>query len=182
MDRNELVNMLLSIRERAMNNGLMLFPADTGKLADIAYQIMDEAGKRQFEKNTQAMINSMTISNHDTQKATLQINGAWYIDNLPNHLVIELKNGNLVMVRMAPFRAITENDFMQYKGYHPRKMKGQPLPDYLYRFYGLERSNETANEVIHVRLTPTEKAKIQTVAENAGKSVSEYIRDWIRSL
>jgi len=112
----------------------------------------------------------------------LKINGAWYINQLPNHIVIELEDGTLTKVFMTPFRGITDKDFSDYKCYHPRKCKGQPLPDYLYRFYGLERSDETANEVIHVRLTPTEKARLQATANNAGKTVSEFVRGWIRAL
>lgn len=112
----------------------------------------------------------------------LKINGAWYINQLPEHIVLELPDNTLAMVRVSPFRHLTEQDFGQYKGHHPRKCKGQPLPDYLYRFYGLEKSDETANEVIHVRLMPSEKAAIQTAADGAGKTVSEFVRDWVRTL
>lgn len=111
-----------------------------------------------------------------------KVNGAWYVNQLPNHLVIELPDGRLVMAQMSPFRHLAEKDFTDYNGHHPRRCKGQPLPDYLYRFYGLERSDETANEVIHIRLTPTEKAAIQTAADGAGKTVSEFVRDWVRTL
>lgn len=72
--------------------------------------------------------------------------------------------------------------FTQREGHHPRRCKGHPLPNYLYRFYGLERSDETANEVIHVRLTPSEKTAIQTAADGAGKTVSELVREWVRTL
>jgi hypothetical protein len=112
----------------------------------------------------------------------LKINGAWYINQLPEHLVLELADNRLVMVRMSPFRQLANEDFLAYNGHHPRRCKGQPLPDYLYRFYGLEKSDETANEVIHVRLTPTEKTTIQTAADGAGKTVSELVREWVRTL
>ncbi len=112
----------------------------------------------------------------------LKINGAWYINQLPERIVIELPPNRLVMVRMTPFRLLTQEDFYAYNGHHPRRCKGQPLPDYLYRFYGLEKSNETANEVIHIRLTPSEKAAAQTAADGAGKTLSEFVRDWIRTL
>ncbi|MEW6457610.1 MAG: hypothetical protein AB1441_00850 [Bacillota bacterium] len=68
------------------------------------------------------------------------INGAWYLDALPWSIIVERVDGSLAMFYLTPIRGIQENDLMSYKGYHPRKCKGQPLPDYLYRFYGLARN------------------------------------------
>jgi hypothetical protein len=112
----------------------------------------------------------------------LTINGAWYLDSLPSSIVIERADGSLGMISITPFRAITPQDIRDYKGYHPRKCKGSPLPDYLYRFYGLAKNTESATEVIHIRLTPTEKAKIDDAAKNAELTTSEYVRNWVRSL
>lgn len=111
----------------------------------------------------------------------MKINGAWYVDALPTQIVIELQDNTLKMASITPFRPL-EQELKQYKGYHPRKCKGQPLPGYLYKFYGLEKSDETSNEVIHIRLTPTEKERVQTAADGAGKTVSEFIRDYIKEL
>ena len=86
------------------------------------------------------------------------------------------------MFFLTPFRAIKDVDIKPYKGYHPRKCKGQPLPDYLYRFYGLERNDETMSEVVRVRLTPGEKEQLETAATNSEKTVSEFLRDYIRSI
>ncbi len=36
--------------------------------------------------------------------------------------------------------------------------------------------------VIHIRLTPKEKETVQTAADGAGKTLSEFVRDWIRTL
>jgi hypothetical protein len=120
--------------------------------------------------------NNVTHIN-DYESDLLKVNGAWYLDSLPQHFVIELTNGLLKWATLSPFEdksdALTE-----YKGNHPRKCKGQPLPAYLYRFYGLEKSDETASEVVHVRLTPTEKSKLEEMAGD--KTVSEYIREMIR--
>lgn len=110
------------------------------------------------------------------------INGAWYLDAYPSSIVIERADSSLGMINLTPFRAIKPQDIRDYKSYHPRKCKGQPLPDYLYRFYGLQKNDESATEMIHVRVTPSEKAKINAVAKNAGKNMSEFIRDYIRSL
>jgi hypothetical protein len=114
----------------------------------------------------------------------LKINGAWYLDTFPMHTVLEKENGELAKFFINPFRELQETDLTTYKGYHPRKCKGQPLPDYLYHFYGLEKNEESATEVIHTRLTPSEKAKIEAYASNLEpkKTVSEVIRDYIRSL
>lgn len=110
------------------------------------------------------------------------INGAWNITALPNMIVIERVDGSLGMFNLTPFRAIADKDIRTYKSYHPRKCKGQPLPSYLYRFYGLEKNAETATEMIHARVTPKEKEKAETAAENKGKTVSELVRDYVRSL
>jgi len=114
----------------------------------------------------------------------LKINGAWYLDSLPQHIVMELEDGTLTKVFISPFRQLTEKDFTVYKAYHPRKCKGQPLPDYLYKFYGLEKNDESLSEVVRVRLSPTEKSKIERYGANLepSKTISEVIRDYVRSL
>jgi len=112
----------------------------------------------------------------------MKVNGAWYLNNLPTMLVVEMVDGDLTMFDMQKFRKIEESELKEYKGHHPRKMKGHPLPDYLYRFYGLERNEETLSEVIRVRVSPREKEKLEVAASNEDKTVSEYLRDHIRSL
>lgn len=112
----------------------------------------------------------------------LIINGAWYVDQFPTMIVMEKVDGTLGMFYLTPFRAIKEVDIKPYNGYHPRKMKGNPLPDYLYRFYGLERNDESLSEVIRVRVSPTEKGKLEAASKNSDKTVSEFLRDHIRSL
>lgn len=112
----------------------------------------------------------------------LIINGAWYINQLPTMIVMEKVDGTLGMFNLTPFRAVKESEIRSYKGYHPRKCKGSPLPDYLYCFYGLARNEESLSEVIRVRLSPTEKEKLETAAKNENKTVSEYLRDHIRQL
>jgi len=112
----------------------------------------------------------------------LIINGAWHINNLPSSIVIERIDGSLGMIKLTPFRAIKTQDVRDYKSYHPRKCKGSPLPEYLYRFYGLARNDETLSEVVRVRISPTEKEKLGTAAKNQNKTVSEYLRDYIRSI
>lgn len=71
---------------------------------------------------------------------------------------------------------------MSYKGYHPHKCKGQHLPDYLYRFYGIARNEESLSEVIRVRVSPTEKEKLEAAASNAEKTVSVFLKEYIRGL
>lgn len=111
------------------------------------------------------------------------VNGAWYVDTLPTAIVVELRNGVLNHFGLAPFRKISESDLIPYRGYHPRKMKGQPLPDYLYRFYGLEKSVESLSEVIRVRVSPSEKAAFEAYAASLDpkQNVSDVLREFIRS-
>lgn len=116
----------------------------------------------------------------------LKVNGAWHLVALPQHLVLELEDGSLTKVFMTPYRELTEKDCTVYKTYHPRKCKGSPLPDYLYRFYGLERNEETASETVRARVTPTEKEGYKRYLDSKGVTESEdlrqYVRDCIRSL
>jgi hypothetical protein len=112
----------------------------------------------------------------------LIVNGAWYLDAYPSSIIIERADGSLGMVNLTPFRAIGAQDIRDYKAYHPRKCKGQPLPDYLYRFYGLARNDESLSEVVRVRVSPSEKGKLDTAATNADKTVSEFLREYIRGL
>ena len=112
------------------------------------------------------------------------INGAWYINNLPQNIVCELTDGTLKMFYVTPFKLQKIEKMADYKGYHPRKLKGSPLPDYLYRFYGLQKSEESSTEVIHVRLTPSEKAQVENWGKNQEPpmTVSETVRAMIRTL
>lgn len=111
------------------------------------------------------------------------INGAWYIDQLPTEIVLELPDGTLRHVALTPFRHITDADLNPYKGYHPRKMKGQPIPTYLYTFYGLEKSDESLSEIIRLRVSPGEKAAFESYVASLEprQNVSDVLREFIRS-
>lgn len=111
------------------------------------------------------------------------VNGAWYVSELPMEAVVELESGELRHFHLAPFRHITESDLSPYKGYHPRKMRGQPLPDYLYRFYGLEKSNESLTEIIRLRVTPSEKTAFEAYVASLEprQNVSDVLREFVRS-
>ena len=148
---------------------------------------MDKISKYNVDEldNGNLLVSGQSINNKEVAAPTgdyLKINGAWYLDALPNQIVAELEDGSLTKFRLTPFRQITEKDFTPYKSYHPRKCKGQPLPEYLYRFYGLERNEEGLTEVIRVRLSPSEKEKLDSISKNDNKNVSEFIRDYVRSL
>jgi hypothetical protein len=116
------------------------------------------------------------------QGPCMVVNGAWYTDNYPNLIITELADSSLKMFYLTPLRKIGEADLKPYKGYHPRRMKGYPLPEYLYRFYGLERNQESLSEVVRVRLSPTEKERLEAAAKNEGLTVSEFLRDQIRKM
>ncbi len=112
----------------------------------------------------------------------ITINNAWYVQSLPRHIVAELPTGETVMFYIDPMRIVKESELRPYKGHHPRKVSAQPLPDYLYRFYGLVKNEETASEVIRVRLRPSEKDKLDQAARVAGKNVSEFVRSFVQGL
>jgi hypothetical protein len=112
----------------------------------------------------------------------MKVNGAWNIESFPMHYVAELGNGELKMFAVNPMKELKEEDLMTYKGYHPRKLKGQPMPEYMFKFYGLEKNDEKASEVVRTRLTPTEKKQIENFAKSEGKTVSEVIREFVRGV
>ena len=112
----------------------------------------------------------------------IKVNGAWYINAIGNYFVLELEDGTLTKALITPFRKITEKDFSVYKGYHPRKLKGNPVPDYLYKFYGLDRNDETLSEVIRTRVRPSELEELNKYAKNNDITVSELMRELIKEL
>ncbi len=143
---------------------------------------MDKISKYEVNKldNGKLLVIGESINNKEVNAPAgdyLVINGAWYVDSLPNQVVIELADGSLTKFRLTPFRKITDKDFTAYKSYHPRKCKGQPLPDYLYKFYGLQRNEEIMDETLRARVRPSEKASFMALA--GGKTESEFLREII---
>lgn len=108
----------------------------------------------------------------------MNIYGAWYTDELPNYVVVELSDHNLSKFFLTPFREITANDLSKYAGYHPNKRKGQAVPKYLYRFYGLNLIDydDSRSFMLRVRLTDTERIQLQETSDDLGMTMSEYAR------
>lgn len=104
----------------------------------------------------------------------MKIINAWNIKQLPDDYVVELEDGSRAQFRIAPLRKITERDLRPYSGDDPRKCAGQPMPLYLYRFYGLEASTTAKTEVVRVRITPEQLAKVSSAG-----APSTVIRDLI---
>jgi len=147
----------------------------------------DKMGKYDVSETDRGKLLVQHVSMSDKEIAPpdgpyLLVNGAWYLDAYPTAIITEMADNTLRMFHLTPFRKITEKDLRPYKAYHPRKCKGSPLPDYLYRYYGLERSSETLSEVIRVRVSPVEKQTLEAAAENADVTISEYLRQMIRAL
>ncbi len=112
----------------------------------------------------------------------MKIAGAWYIDAYPDEIIIEKEDGSLGMFHLVPFREISDDDIRPYKGQHPREIKGQLLPIYLYKFYGLERETEILSELLRIRVSPLQLKKIQVYAKNNKTDMSKVLRDYIDSL
>ena len=110
------------------------------------------------------------------------VNNAWYVKQLPNEIVLELVDGRMVFAHMTPFRELSDSELHEYKGYHPRKCSAEPIPGYLYRFYGLEKNEEIASEWVKVRLRPSEKERLEQAAKDANQNVSEFIRAFVQGL
>ncbi len=103
------------------------------------------------------------------------IHGAWALESVPDRYVLDVPDLGLRLVKITPFRYITDADLAPYIGCHPRRLRGTPLPNYLYRFYGLERG-EGKTEMLHIRVTSDEKSNIELAARDAGTNVADYVR------
>ncbi|MBP2643911.1 MAG: hypothetical protein H6Q67_1798 [Firmicutes bacterium] len=105
------------------------------------------------------------------------IEDAWYIDELKMEIGIQLPNGNLKKFFITPFRTITETDLKPYYGNPPSKSQIQPLPPYLYRFYGLSRNKQsiTQNTPVHTGKTNSKTPNSQETPTN----ISKVIREWL---
>ena len=58
--------------------------------------------------------------------------------NMPEHFVLETLDGQKMMARRSPYRTITEADLSPAPGYQLTGKNAEPMPEYIYRFYGLE--------------------------------------------
>jgi hypothetical protein len=112
------------------------------------------------------------------------VNGVWNVQSLPLHYIVELADSSLAMFHISPFRKIVDKDLQPYRGYHPRKSKGNPMPEYLYKFYGLQRDEEGLSETLRVRISPGEKEKLETYCANLEPklTISEFLREYIRKI
>lgn len=107
----------------------------------------------------------------------------WLLNDLPEYGIVELPSRDLYRFRLEPYRTLEpERDFTPYTGQHPRKISGTPLPDTMYRLYGLSRSNEAMTEMLRIRVTPSEQKALQAAAKKERVTVSELIREYIASL
>ena len=68
----------------------------------------------------------------------IKIKQAWYVKQLPQHVVAELLDARLVMFRLTPFRKVEEAEFKPYMGPHPSKCTSSVVPGYVLKHYGLE--------------------------------------------
>lgn len=68
----------------------------------------------------------------------MRVVNAWYVNQMPNHIVIETPEGELLFFRQTPFRKISKVDLQPYKGHHPAMCAGSLVNPYLLRFYGME--------------------------------------------
>jgi len=119
---------------------------------------------------------------YEQGSSTFDVCGAWFLADVPEHMVIELADHRMVMAPLRPEKGQTEPDFKLYDGPHPRKCKGQPVPEWQFRFYGMVRVSETASEILRVRLTPSDYKRLSESADAAGKPISDLVREWIWTL
>lgn len=68
----------------------------------------------------------------------IKIKRAWYVKQLPQHVVAELLDARLVMFNLTPFRKVSEAELTPYLGHHPSKCTSSVVPGYVLKHYGLE--------------------------------------------
>lgn len=110
-------------------------------------------------------------------KSGITINGAWYNNG---YFVIETKEEELKKFKVDPYRKIEPNDLEIYEGLHPRKIRLEPMPEYLYDIYGLKKNEETLSETIRIRVRPSMKKALEEAAERNDKTVDEFLRYLIK--
>lgn len=69
----------------------------------------------------------------------MKIQNAWQIKNLPKHTIVKTEDGVLKKFHDTPFRFLTDSDFTVYNGHDPNQCTGDVLPDYMYKFYDLQK-------------------------------------------
>lgn len=161
---------------------------------EISYIKSDGSGEPvdpEKEERTRSKFRSLKKKEHESTDAymappavtdPLTVFGAWYVDSVSGGIVAELENGKLISFPISPYQAVTADSADVYTGLHPRRQHGIPLPEALYPYYGLVKSDETLSKVLPIRLSPSEMNHVKEKADAAGKTVSEFVRGWIRNL
>ena len=67
----------------------------------------------------------------------IKVKQAWYLNQLPSHIVAELPDARLVIFRLSPFSRVSEDELKPYRGYHPSRCAAWPVPDYALKHYGM---------------------------------------------
>lgn len=60
---------------------------------------------------------------------------------MPYEHVIQLCDGSFAKFFITPFRKISKSDLMKLPYYTARGIKGEEAEEYIYKLYGLEKSN-----------------------------------------
>jgi len=70
----------------------------------------------------------------------MRIKGAWNVKAYPDLYIAELENDELRAFLIRPFRILVQDDIrVIWNDIHPLELRGEPMPDHLYEFYGLEK-------------------------------------------
>lgn len=78
----------------------------------------------------------------------LTVKEAIYSNSIQDMILILTADNRVVAAKASPIRAIKEEELRVMPGIDASRFRvcGVPLPDYLWRFYGLERETEPAKE------------------------------------
>ncbi|MDX9865410.1 MAG: hypothetical protein RBT34_11460 [Anaerolineaceae bacterium] len=109
----------------------------------------------------------------------MDVLNAWYVKQLPAHVVIQMPDLSLMMFPMSPFRDVLKNELTPYKGHYPGDIKSDEVPAYTLPSYGLTKVPFKLDTSVTIRLSSQEKERVITLSKREGLTQSEWIRNHI---
>ena len=81
----------------------------------------------------------------------MKVKKAWNIKGISSKFVVELEDNTLWFFPVVPIQSVDTKSLTPYKGHHPEKINSHELYIDLYRFYGLEKWFDIAQDAGSIR-------------------------------
>jgi hypothetical protein len=79
------------------------------------------------------------VENEKLEEKKVVVKNAWWLLAYPSSIFFEMPDGQIKFTASKPARNVKESELRDYKGHHPKYGTGRNFPDYMFRFYGLEK-------------------------------------------